>query len=54
MRLGYTSIKAIMVKKNKPDVPRSDEIYDSENKPPDEEELKAYHTMFGMSDDEKR
>ena len=47
-------IKAIIVKKNKSGVPRPDEVYDSRNKPSDEEELKAYQTMFGMQDDEKR
>ena len=35
-------IKAIVVKKNKPGVPRLEEVYDSENEPSDEEELRAY------------
>ena len=47
-------IKAIVVKKNKPGVPRPDEVYDSKIKPSDEEKLKAYRTMFGMREDEKR
>ena len=36
------SIKAIVVKKNKLGVPRLDEVYDYENEPSDEEELKVY------------
>ena len=47
-------IKAIVVKKNKPGVSRPNEVYDSKIKPSDEEELKAYLTMFGMREDEKR
>ena len=47
-------IKAIVVKKNKPGVPRPDEVYDSGNEPSDEEELRAYRTMFGIRDDENR
>ena len=35
-------IKAIMVKKEKPGVPRSKEVYDSGNEPFDEEELREY------------
>ena len=35
-------IKAIMVKKDKPGVPRPEEVYDSGNKPSDEDELRAY------------
>ena len=35
-------IKAIVVKKNKLGVLRLDELYDSENEPSDEEELKVY------------
>ena len=45
-------IKAIVVKKNKLGVPRHDEVYDSEHEPSDEDELKAYQTMFGMREDE--
>ena len=41
-------IKAIVVKKNKLGVPRLDKVYDSENEPLDEEELKAYQTLFGI------
>ena len=47
-------IKAIVVKKNKSGVPRSDKVYDSKIEPLDEEELKAYRTIFGMREDEKR
>ena len=35
-------IKAIVVKKDKPGVPRLEEIYDSGNESSDEEELRAY------------
>ena len=42
------SIKAIMVKKDKPDVPRLEEVYDSGNKPSDEDELRAYQSRFGI------
>ena len=35
-------IKVIVVKKNKPGVPRPEEVYDSWNEPLDEEELRAY------------
>ena len=41
-------IKAIIVKKDKSGVPRSDMVYDSGHEPSDEEELKAYQTLFGM------
>ena len=44
----------ILVKKNKPGVPRPDEVYDSGHEPSDEEELQAYQTMFGMREDETR
>ena len=47
-------IKAILVKKNKSGVPRLEEVYDSEDEPSDEEELKAYQTMFMMRDDDIR
>ena len=39
-------IKAIMVKKDKPGVPKPDEVYDSSNKPSDEDELRAYQSRF--------
>ena len=42
------------MKKNKPSVPRTEEVYDSENEPSNEEELKAYQTMFGVRDDDIR
>ena len=44
-------IKSIFVKKDKPGVPRPEEVYDSGNEPSDEEELKAYQTRFGIRDD---
>ena len=44
-------IKAIIVKKNKSGVQRPEKMYDSGNEPSDEEELKAYQTMFGMRDE---
>ena len=47
-------IKAIVVKKNKPGVPRLEEVYDLRHEPSDEDEIKAYQTMFGMREDEKR
>ena len=40
-------IKAIMVKKDKPSVPRPDDVYDSSNEPSDEDELRAYQSRFG-------
>ena len=47
-------IKAIVVKKNKLGVPRIDEVYDSGHEPTNEDELKAYQTLFGMREDETR
>ena len=47
-------IKAIVVKKNKLGVLRPEEVYDSGNEPLVEEELRAYQTMFGMREDDKR
>ena len=41
-------IKAIMVKKYKPGVPRPEEVYDSGNEPSNEDELKAYRSRFGI------
>ena len=38
-------IKAIVVKKNKPSVPRPERMYYSGNEPSDEEELRAYQAM---------
>ena len=46
--------KAIIVKKNKMGVPRSEEVYDSRNEPSDEEELRTYQSMFGMLDKDRR
>ena len=39
-----------MVKKDKPRVPRQDEVYNSGNEPSDEDELRAYliHATVGM------
>ena len=42
------SIKAITVKKDKPSVPRPEEVHDLGNEPSDEEELKAYQFSFGI------
>ena len=39
-------IKAIIVKKDKPGVPRLEEAYDSGNEPSGEDELKAYQFRF--------
>ena len=42
-------IKAIMVQKDKPGVPRPEEVYDSSNEPSDEDDLGAYQSRFGIS-----
>ena len=47
-------IKAIVIKKNKPGVPRPNEVYDSRHEPSDEDELKTYQILFGMREDEHR
>ena len=47
-------IKAIVVNKNKSVVPKPKEVYDFRNEPSVEEELKAYQTINGMRDDDKR
>ena len=39
-------IKAIIVKKDKPCVPRQEEVYDSRNEPSNEDELRAYQSRF--------
>ena len=44
-------IKAIMVKKDKPGVPRPEEVYDSGNEPSNEYELRAYQSRFGIRAD---
>ena len=41
-------IKAIMVKKDKPGVPRPEEVYDSGNEPFNEDELRASQSRFGI------
>ena len=51
MRRGYTPIKAIMVKRDKPGVPRPKTMYDSGNEPLDEDELHEYQARFGLSSD---
>ena len=44
-------IKAIVVKKDKPGIPRSEVVYDWGHEPLDEEELTAYQTLFGMREE---
>ena len=44
-------IKAIVVKKDKPSVPRSEAVYDSGHEPSDEEDLTAYQSLFGMREE---
>ena len=44
-------IKAIMVKCDKPGVPRPEAMYDSGNEPLDEDELHEYQTRFGLPGD---
>ena len=46
MRRGYTPIKAISVKRDKPGVPRPEEVYDSGHEPSDEDELHDYQARF--------
>ena len=41
-------IKAIMVKKDKPGVPRPEEVYDSSNEPSYKDEIRAYQSRFGI------
>ena len=41
-------IKATPVKKDKPDVPRPEEVYDSGNESSDEDELRLYQSRFGI------
>ena len=41
-------IKAISVKKDKPGVPRPEEVYDSGNEPSDKDKLRAYQSKFGI------
>ena len=41
-------IKAIMVKRDKPGVPRPDAMYDSGNEPLDEDALREYQAGFGL------
>ena len=44
-------IKAIVVKKDKSGVPRSEAVYDLGHEPSDEEKLTAYQTLFGMREE---
>ena len=44
-------IKAIMVKRDKPGVPRPEGMYDSGNEPLDEDELHEYQACFGLPGD---
>ena len=41
-------IKAIMVKKDKPGVPRPEVVYESGNAPSDEDELRENQSRFGI------
>ena len=41
-------IKAIIVKRDKPGVPRPEVVYDSGNEPLDEDELREYQSRFGL------
>ena len=41
-------IKAIMVKKDKPGVPRPEEVYNSGNEPSNKVELREYKSIFGI------
>ena len=41
-------IKAIMVKKDKPGVPRLEEVYDWGNDPSNKDDLRADHSRFGI------
>ena len=41
-------IKAIMVKKDKPSVPRPEKVYNLSNEPSDEDDLRAYQSRFGI------
>ena len=45
------SIKTIMVKRDKPGVPRPEVVYDSVNEPLAEEELREYQAQFGPPTD---
>ena len=41
-------IMAIMVKRDKPGVPRTKEVYDSDHEPSNEDELREYLYRFGL------
>ena len=40
--------KAIMVKRDKPGVPRTEEVYDSVHEPSYKDELREYQSRFGL------
>ena len=44
-------IKAIVVKKDKPGIPRSEAVYDSSHEPSDEEDFTEYQTLFGIREE---
>ena len=44
-------IKAIIVKRDKPGVPRPKVVYDSGNEPSDEDELREYQSRFDLPSD---
>ena len=41
-------IKAIIVKKDKQSLPRLEEVYNSGNKPSNEDDLRSYYSRFGI------
>ena len=41
-------IKAIIVKKDEPSVPRLEEVYNIGNEPSDEDDLRSYRSKFGI------
>ena len=46
-------ITTIVVKKNKSSVPRPEGVYDSENEPSNNEELRVYQDLYGGRHDER-
>ena len=40
-----------MVKRDKPGVPRTEEVYDSSHEPSNEDELREYQSRLGLSVD---
>ena len=47
MRHGYTPIKEISVKRDKPGVPRPEGAYDSDHDPSDKNKLDDYQARYG-------